>query len=135
MKLTKKQISQIRQITHLSRRTFHGNRKWVGDLPIDLYLKIVEKKWDRLKAKREHKETSIYETVRRLLNWSKECAGTPYFKILIEGNTGIYYASPYYGHSDYNKHRVFDKNEQTLKIMKLFNAIVSRFPPAAGEAE
>jgi len=57
---------------------------------------------------------------------SLECANTNYFKVLIEGNTGIYYASAAYGHSDYNKSRVFNKTPETLKLMQIFNLIVNK---------
>lgn len=55
------------------------------------------------------------------IKWSKETIGTNYFKVMIEGNTGIYYCSPIYLHHDYNKTRLFDKTKATLKLMDLFN--------------
>lgn len=48
-----------------------------------------------------------------------------YSKILIEGNTNIYWASPLYKHRDYNKAVAFpntDKNKQAMeKINKFLN--------------
>jgi hypothetical protein len=40
---------------------------------------------------------------------------------LIVGNNNIYYTAPAYGHQDYNKSRIFTKNEKTLKLMDIFN--------------
>ena len=110
----------------------------VGSLPIDLYKKIITKKYNReignvivrgiliyscqFKTKKET-NTQIF---RDCLQWSLKCKGTNYFKIMIEGTTGIYYASPLYGHDDYNKSRLFDKNDKTLKLMQMFNNIVNR---------
>lgn len=53
---------------------------------------------------------------------SKKAHGTPYFKVMILGNTGIYYASPIYQHKDYNKTRLFDITDETLKLMMYFNS-------------
>lgn len=55
------------------------------------------------------------------IEWSKKTINTNYFKTMILGNTGIYYASPIYKHSDYNKTRLFDINEDNLKLMDFFN--------------
>ena len=66
------------------------------------------------------------ELVSDLIEQSLNCKGTNYFKILIEGHTGIYYASAIYKHSDYNKTRIFDKNSETLKLMNWFNAEVTK---------
>ena len=52
---------------------------------------------------------------------SKKAKNTPYFKIMILGNTGIYYASPIYQHMDYNKTRLFDITDETLELMNFFN--------------
>ena len=62
------------------------------------------------------------ELTKSCILWSKETIGTNYHKIMIEGNTGIYYCSPIYLHQDYNKSRLFDKNKATLKLMDLFNS-------------
>lgn len=119
-----KQIQQIKELKAWTKTSFHGNRKKLGYLSVSLIQEIVKKK-----QQREHlKYQTIYKTntqkVRDLISWSIECKGTPYFKHLIEGTTGIYYASPIYGHKDYNKVRLFDKNESTLRLMRIFNAIV-----------
>jgi hypothetical protein len=105
---------------------FHGNTKKVGSLLVTDLKAIVEKKLKREYAKIDFSKKSNVQTVRELIKWSLETKGTGYFKVLIEGNTSIYYASAAYGHSDYNKSRVFIKNAETLKLMELFNAIVSK---------
>lgn len=130
--LTSTQINQIKQINVWTNTKFHGNRKIEGELPIYLIKEIVAKKYKRNLSKPIHYtvDYSINETkiqkVKRLLKWSLECKGTGYFKTLIEGNTGIYYANPFYAHRDYNKSRVFDKNAYTLKLMQIFNSIVNK---------
>lgn len=53
---------------------------------------------------------------------SKKSYGTNYFKVLIYGNTGVYYASPIYRHLDYNKCRLFDIDTNTEKLIKYFNS-------------
>jgi hypothetical protein len=49
-----------------------------------------------------------------------------YSKVLIEGNTNIYWASPVYQHSDYNKSIAIAKSEVSLKIMDLVNSYISK---------
>lgn len=44
-----------------------------------------------------------------------------YSKKLIEGNKNIYWASPVYGHSDYNKSIAFANNEKNRKAMVIIN--------------
>jgi len=122
--LTKKQIEEVKKLQSCSNTSFHGNRKKINGVPVKLIKEIVEKKRQREKGRAT--TISIESRVKKLLAWSLECKGTNYYKILIEGNTGIYYASPVYLHADYNKKRVFDKNEKTLKLMNLFNKILSK---------
>lgn len=124
--LTAKQIAQVKEIKTWTSTKFHGNAKKVGALSVNDLKAIVAKKVSREVAKIDNSKKSNVQTVRELIKWSLETKGTGYFKVLIEGNTGIYYASPVYGHSDYNKSRVFEKNAETLKLMKLFNAVVSK---------
>lgn len=130
--LTAKQIAQVKAINAWDSTKFHGNRKKIGLLSVADFEDIVMKKYRRRLNQPVHytvdypKNESKIAKVKRLLKWSIECKGTSYFKTLIEGNTGIYYASPVYGHGDYNKSRVFDKNEKTLKLMQLFNKIVNK---------
>jgi len=124
--LNQKQIEQVKSIKPWTNTYFHGNRKFVNGLTVDQVREIVSKKQSREIAKQPTTPVNIYERLRGLLSQSKGAVGTNYFKILIEGATGIYYASPIYQHSDYNKTRVFDKTAETLKLMKLFNAICYR---------
>lgn len=124
--LTKEQIEQVKKLNSWSRTNFHGNTKKVGSLSVNLLKEIVSKKIKREVAKFDTSKKSQIQIVRSLINQSLKTKGTNYFKIMIEGSTGIYLASPVYLHSDYNKCRLFDKNEKTLKLMDLFNSIVNK---------
>ena len=126
--LTSAQIAQVRHIKHYFITSFHGNTKKVGALPIGVYKEIV-----RIKLMRKYTyQTSAVnframtdtQKIRHLLKLERETGSMYYKKVLIQGDTGIYYASPVFGHRDYNKMRVFDKNEKTLKLMRIFNALV-----------
>jgi hypothetical protein len=119
-----KEINKIAQIKDLKPWTnlrFHGNTKKIGLLTINEVKSIVLKKREREKLKFETSTPSEIQLTKELIKESKRSAGTNYFKVLIEGNTGIYYASNIYGHNDYNKTRVFEKNPKTLKLMDVFN--------------
>ena len=122
MKATTKQIEQIKAIKPYSTTRFHGNKKQVGTLSIKEYLNIVEIKMQREKLKHSERPSNI-QLIKQLIKDSVNYVGTPYRKIMIEGNTGIYFASPTYLHQDYNKTRLFDKNETTLKLMNIYNAL------------
>ena len=124
--LTKQQVQQVKTITCWSSTKFHGNTKKVGSFLVADFKAIVVKKVSREVAKIDTSKKSNAQKVRELISWSKETKGTNYFKVLIEGNTGIYYASATFGHSDYNKSRVFAKTPETLKLLQLFNAVVCR---------
>lgn len=125
--MTQSQIKTIKGIKPWQSSNFHGNRKTIGGIPISMYREILEKRRDRELSKISSigKESHM-ERVRKLLHLSMERIGTPYFKVMIEGNSGIYYASPTYMHDDYNKCRLFDKTEKTLKIMQVFNSILAK---------
>jgi hypothetical protein len=123
--LNAKQIEQVKAIRTWTNTRFHGNTKKVDALLLTDIKIIIQKKYVREIAKQSNTKKSNATILRELIKWSKECKGTGYFKTLIEGNTGIYYASPTFGHSDYNKSRIFDKNEQTLNLMRIFNALVN----------
>ncbi len=140
-KLTTAQIAQIKTLDAFSKSKFHGNTKRVGSLTVSLVQEIVAKKYNRRAGNyvakngkvimsyefKKAEKRSYLEVVKSCLELAKQTAGTSYFKIMIEGNTGIYLASPDYGHADYNKCRVFDKNEKTLRLMNLYNSIVSKY--------
>lgn len=51
---------------------------------------------------------------------------TNYGKILLEGNNNIYWASPSYGHSDYNKSVAFKNTDRNRKAMQLINSILRK---------
>jgi hypothetical protein len=124
---TQKIIQEIKAIQAWDRIEFHGNRKKVGTIEVKEYIQIVLKKRQRsINKSSEQLYYSPAQRVRELIKWSLECTNTNYFKIMIEGHTGIYYAHPTYLHSDYNKTRLFDKNESTLKLMNLFNLIINK---------
>jgi hypothetical protein len=118
--LTQKQIEQVKQVTAWTSTKVHGNTKRIGVLPVTTVRLVAEKKISRqvLKMKRT-KETPVQLTRRLIAQYKGN--NSSYAKVMIEGNTGIYLASPAYGHSDYNKSRLFDKNEKTLRLMEIFN--------------
>ena len=93
---------------------------------VKLIKSIVEKKKAREIAKQNNSRQTPLQVVSRLIKTEGQYIGTPYFKTMIEGNSGIYLASPTFGHSDYNKCRLFDKTESNLKLMRLFNSYFSR---------
>lgn len=124
-KLTQKQIEEIKKISPFENINFHGNRKKINNLPISLVKEIKDKKLRRKYCQigTSPKKSDLGKLI-DLIKWSLQCKNTNYFKVLIEGNTGIYYAHPDYKHSDYNKSRVFDKNENTIKFIEIFNRIL-----------
>lgn len=52
--------------------------------------------------------------------------GTNYAKVLIEGNSNIYWAHPSYGHRDYNKSRALENNEANRLLAAKINAYLSK---------
>lgn len=123
MNLTTQQIQAIKLIQPWYNTEFHGNKTHVDGIPVELHISIVEKKRLRDRLKNASGKKSDIQLVRELLTSSKQYQGTPYAKIMIEGNTGIYYASPAHLHSDYNKTRLFDKTPETLRLMDIFNKL------------
>jgi hypothetical protein len=124
--LTSKQINQVKELKSWTLTKFHGNTKRVESLLISDIKQVVAKKISRELAKVDSAKKTNIQIVKECLDWSLKCKGSNYFKVMIEGNSGIYYAHPDYQHNDYNKSRLFEKNEQTLKLMKLFNSIVNK---------
>jgi len=127
--LTAKQIQEIKDLKSWNRTSgFHGNVKKIGNLPIDLYKAIIEKKRKReiIAQKLNVNNNHLVAQVREMISIYKSLVGTSYEKQMILGKTGIYLANPSYGHSDYNKTRMFDINEQTLKLMNLFNSLINK---------
>jgi hypothetical protein len=123
---TPAQIDEVKKLNVWTSTSFHGNRKKLGNLNVSDIKEIVVKKRNRQMLSLETKKKTNIEIVRGLLERSKQYKGTSYFKIMIEGNSGIYYASPVYLHNDYNKCRLFDKTPETLKLMRLFNSFVNK---------
>jgi len=124
--LTPKQIEQVKKIKSYTSINFHGNKKKQGDLCVDDIKNIVHKKTLRELSKNKSSKKTEIQKVRELLKLSLNSRNTNYFKVLIEGNCNIYYAHPNYGHNDYNKSIVFEKNPKNLKLMKLFNNIINK---------
>lgn len=122
---TRAQIAQIKSLNPWNLENLK-NRKKVGSIPAPEFATIMRKKTVRSMNKKTDNPSTLTGKIFPLMAASLAAKGTPYFKVLIEGKTGIYYASPVFGHDDYNKARIFDKNEKTLKLMRLFNAIVTR---------
>jgi hypothetical protein len=125
--LTKTQILNINKLHAWDSTNFHGNRKTYKGFPVELAKKIITKRYIReiSRFKVESKQSNLV-LAKDIIKRAIDTKGTNYFKILIEGNTGIYLASPEYLHSDYNKSRLFDKNEKTLKIMEIVNKIIAK---------
>lgn len=117
-------IDFIKSIKPFDLVKFHGNRKKVGLLTIANYISIVNKKTTRYKKYNLFVKKTNVQLVRECLIENLGRKNTPYFKIMIEGNTGIYLCSPNYLHQDYNKIRLFEKTEGTLKLMNLYNKFV-----------
>jgi len=128
--LTKQQIEQVKTITSFyASNKQHGNRKyhsWFTLLLKDDVKRIIEKKSIRKVLNYPARPKSELAILRELISRSESSINTNYFKVLIEGETGIYFAHPVHQHSDYNKSRVFEKNEKTLRLMDLFNSYFSR---------
>lgn len=49
-----------------------------------------------------------------------------YSKVLIEGNSSIYWASPVYKHSDYNKSVAMENNEKNREVMRVVNNYLNK---------
>lgn len=127
--LSKKEIAVVKSLGFWNSKKIHGNRKSFKGLNIDIYLNVVVKKTERqrrrflnevLESKKDH-----FQIIKELIESSIRTISTPYFKTIIEGNTGYYYASSVYQHSDYNKTRLFDKTEKTEKLVNIFHKVIN----------
>ena len=76
--------------------------------------------------KHSGKETTI-QRIRREMNEQIKWGYSSYSKILIEGNTNIYWASSVYLHSDYNKSRAMENTPKNRKIMELVNKMLAKY--------
>jgi len=81
---------------------------------------------DYLKHQRA-KITNIYMPIRDLVNYvreQKKLGESNYAKMLIVGNKNIYWASPNYQHSDYNKGIAMPNNEKNRELAKKINKML-----------
>lgn len=62
----------------------------------------------------------IFEAI-QYAKYQKLQGFSQYAKILFIGNDNIYWCSPSYGHSDYNKSRAFKNTDKNRKLAKLIN--------------
>ena len=124
---TQKQIEQAKKINAFDWIIkYHGNKKKVDNLLVTELKSISKKKYERGMRNLDFTTLPPVKKTKEYLIQAKKYKNTPYFKIMIEGNTNIYFASPIFLHNDYNKSIVFPKNEKTLKLMQLFNKIVNK---------
>lgn len=71
----------------------------------------------------------LYTPIANVVSFAKQQkkeTKSNYSKVLIEGNTNIYWASENYGHADYNKSIAMPLNEANAKIMNLVNSYLSK---------
>ena len=102
------------------------NAKKINGIPVNDWVQIIEKKIEREQRKNHFPRPSILQKFKMLLEISKKNKNTNYQKTLIEGKTSIYFASPIYGHADYNKSIFCEKNEKTIKLIGLFKKMVQK---------
>lgn len=62
----------------------------------------------------------IQDTI-KFARFQKKEGNSNYSKILILGNMNIYWAHPFYQHSDYNKSIAMPLNKRTVKIAGIIN--------------
>lgn len=125
-KATQKQISEAKAIKTYFPDNFHGNKQKVGSLWMNDYKMILKKKRERQDRAREYTKPTPAKLARNLVAEAQKIKHTPYFKVMIEGRTGIYLASPEHRHKDYNKNRLFDKTPRNIQIMEIFNKLITR---------
>jgi len=125
-KPTLTQIEYIKSLKPWTNLNFHGNTKKINGVPIESIKGIVLKKRYRENLKYSSGKITPIQQFKECYNHFNQYKGTPYCKIMIEGNTGIYFASPIYLHQDYNKTRLFDKSEYTIKLLKLFTSLTAK---------
>ena len=125
--LTAQQIEQVKKIGIWDfQLRYHGNKKKDKFLNVCDIKTISEKKYKRERIKVDCKQLSPVQKTKELIKFSKDFKDSNYFKIMVEGNKNIYFASPIYLHNDYNKSIVFPKNEKTIRLMQIFNKVVNK---------
>lgn len=87
--------------------------KELYNIELERVAKIQQKK--AIKAERQN----AIEFVELQIN--DGTINTNYKKVLILGNTNIYFAHPSYQHSDYNKHKAMRNTPQNRKLAKELN--------------
>jgi hypothetical protein len=87
----------------------------------------------RIAYQKENKEycykpnpLKVNEAIKHAHYHRRNTIGTNYFKILIIGKNNIYWASPVYGHSDYNKARAFSNTEKNRRAAYLINQLLKK---------
>lgn len=71
----------------------------------------------------------LNQPIQDVIQYAKEQAKkglSSYSKVLIEGNSSIYWASPVYQHSDYNKSRAMENNEKNREVMRVVNSYLNK---------
>lgn len=64
--------------------------------------------------------SKVSATIRYAMQ-QKKVGKNPYSKILVVGNSNIYWASPIYLHQDYNKSIALENNEKNRKLAETIN--------------
>jgi hypothetical protein len=110
---------------------FQGDRQKVHDAVSSLTINKLAKRAYDLAYCKQHKfiyrpEKQIHSKQVRAILFAKEqvksgIIKTNYAKILIEGNSNIYWAHPQYAHSDYNKSRAFENTEPNRALALKIN--------------
>lgn len=69
-------------------------------------------------------EKNTTSKISKVIRWAmqqKKVGKNPYSKILVVGNSNIYWASPIYLHQDYNKSIALENNEKNIKLAEIIN--------------
>lgn len=138
MKITKKSIElAVRQndVTTLF-RLFKGDREKVHEAVSNLTInKLAKRAYDlaygQMRSKKYRASKQIHsKQIAAILHAKNQVNSgsikTNYAKILIEGNSNIYWAHPYYGHSDYNKSVAFDNTESNRLLAAKINSYLKK---------
>ena len=133
--MTKKEIQRV--LRTLNRTAIYKAAKQHGvnvhkKLDVEQFIKdyapslrVKRKAWD-IAFLSEKPDYSRYtpNTIESEFNYAKlqKAAGrSPYSKMLIVGNKNIYWASPVYGHADYNKSIALPNTERNRRAATIIN--------------
>lgn len=106
--------------------------KYVGSLLLSKIIRIVRNRDIKTYSyvteinKFYRLNESTISRIRREMNEQIKWGYSSYSKILIEGNINIYWASPVYLHSDYNKSRAMENTPKNRKVMELVNKMLAK---------